>query len=428
MLHASDALGIDVVVIEDAPTRDAGLKVVPEGTPALLVEELSDVGRVYAALERSGRLSTPFDAVITTEEHAVFTAAVIARLIGARGHAPRTALRYRDKILQKARVRQAGIPAAEAVVVDDIRNRGDLPDIGFDEAVVKPVAGCGTRFTRRVATVDLATTLETLAGSPDCPRTFLVEEYVAGDEWHADGIVFEGAVRFVSLTRYGEPCLDAVTGNRPVSNVVLDPIDDRAAYALVVPVVEAALSALGPLDGAFHMELFVGGDGATFGECGARRGGGMIQEYVKVKHGVDLAASALEAGVGRQPSLDVVRNPRAVGSIILPCRAGTLLGAPTEKEIAAREGVEVARVQLPVGTVLTSPSADNLFKVGDACVSAPDVDRLEARLRELVTWFGERVWVAPPGATRAELRQLEQRFRGRRVGSGPQDWQPPEPP
>lgn len=407
MLEAADALEIDVVVVEGAAGRDSGVKVVPEGTTVVFVDQLADLERVFAALERSGHLSDRFDSVVTTEEYAVVTAAVIARLLGARGHAPLTALHYRDKALQKRRLREVGVPAARGFVVDDVRRPGTVPEVDFAEAVLKPLAGCGTRFTRRVATVDLAEALSGLARARDCPRTFLVEEYVVGDEWHADGIVFEGAIRFVSLTRYGEPCLGAVTANRPVRNITLDPVDDRAAYDLAVPVVEAALIALGPLDGAFHMELFVHAAGVTFGECGARRGGGMIQEEVKVKHGVDLAAATLEAVVGREPSVGVVRNPRSVGSTNLPCRAGTLLAAPTEKEIAAQEGVEVARVQMPVGFVTGGSSADSIFKVGAACVSAPDVAHLEARLDELLAWFGERVWVSPPGATRAELLALE---------------------
>ena len=134
----------------------------------------------------------------------------------------------------------------------------------------------------------------------------------------------------------------------------------------------------------------------------------MIQEEVKVKHGVDLAAAALEVSVGREPSLRVVRNPRAVGSTNLTCPAGTLLAAPTEKEIATREGVEVARVQMPVGFVMAGASAASIMKVGAACASAPDVERLETRLDDLVAWFEERVRVSPPGATRADLLLLEQ--------------------
>ncbi len=412
-LRAAAALGIDVLVVEDASSRDFGFKVVPAGLPVVFVEDLADVGRVYAALERSGHLSTPFDSVTTTEEYAVVSAAVIARLIGARGHDPLTALYYRDKALQKGRLRAAGIATARAVVVDDIRQPTALADVDFDEAVLKPIAGCGTQFTRRVATRELAAALAALARSSGCPRTFLVEEFVAGDEWHADGIVFGGGLRFVSLTRYGEPCLDAVAGDRPVTNIMLDQLDDRAAYDLVVPVLEAALTALGPLDGAFHMEVFVHDHRVTFGECAARRGGGMIQEGVEVKHGVDLAAAALEAGIGSEPSLHVVRNPRPVGSTNLPCPAGILLAAPSEKEIAAQEGVEVAWVQMPVGYVMPGSSPTAIFKVGAAVVSAPDVERLEANLHELLAWFREGVWVAPPSATRAELRALESQFRAR---------------
>lgn len=404
-LQAAPALGIDVVAVEGAAGRDAGVKVAPAGVPVVFVDDLASVEQVYAALDRSGRLAAAFDAVVTAEELAVVTAAVLAGELGARGHLPRTTLSYRDKALQKARVREAGIPTADAFVIDDVRQPGELPELAHD-VVVKPVAGVGTRFTRRVPGGYLAPTLADLARSRDCPRTLLVERHVAGDEWHADGIVFGGAARFVSLTRYGQPCLEAVAGNRPVRNFTLDPVDDGWAYDLAVPVVEAALAALGPLDGAFHLELFVDDGRVTFGECGARRGGGMIQEEVAVKYGVDLAGAALAAAVGWEPDLRVTRNPRAVGSTLLPCPAGVLLAAPGEKEIRAQEGVEVAVVHMPSGYATPSSPPDAIFKVGAACVSAPDRARLETRLDELVAWFAARVRVAPPNATRSELWRL----------------------
>ncbi len=395
-LRAAVALGIDIVVVESAYMRDYASDCVPEDIPVLFVEHPGNVEHLGATLARSGQGREPFDAVTTCNESLVITAAVIAQLIGARGHDPRTALHYRDKALQKARVRAEGIPTAQGVVIDDIRRPGELSHVDFDEAVLKPIAGAGCHFTRRArGPAGIAARSAELARLPGCPRTFLVEEYVPGDEWHADGVVFGGEIRFVSLTRYGQTCLEALTEDRPDRNITFDPVDDRSAYELVAPTVEAALGALGPLDGVFHLELFVDGGSVTFGECAARRGGANIQDYVRVKHGVDLAAAGLEASVGSEPRLTVIRNPRSVGCTHLTAPAGLLLAAPTEREIEAREGVEHAWVQAPAGHVVQDGYARTIFQVGAACVSAPTVGLLESGLDDLLAWFSDQVRVRP---------------------------------
>ncbi len=407
-LQASVTLGIDVVVVEGAYMRDYGWSGIPDSIPVLFVEDPGSVEGIYAILERSGHARARFDAVTTSNESLLLAAAVTAEIVGARGHAPRTALFYRDKALQKRRIRAAGLPTARSFVIEDIRRPGNLSYVDFDEAVLKPIAGAGSHFTRRVSsTAEVPGVLAELARSARCPRTFLIEEYVAGAEWHADGVVFGGEVHFVSLTRHGQPCLDALTENRPRRYITLDPVDDRSAYELVVPTVDAALAALGPLDGVFHLEVFVDGETVTFGECAARPGGAYIRDYVQLKQGVNLAAAALEASIGRQPSLSVVRNPRSVGCTHLAAPAGLLLGAPTADQVAARAGVERAWVSAPVGHVGPDTHSRTVMSVGAACVSAPTVELLESGLDDLVSWFSGQVSVAPRDATPADLRLLE---------------------
>ncbi len=397
VVAAAGRIGIDVVVVQDhAPQGDPDDvpgAVVPRGIRRVIVDDTADVGRICAALERAGQLREPFDAVTTSREFCLVTAAVIAKLLGVRGHDPRTVLHYRDKALQKRRVRAAGIPTTRAFVIDDIRRPGDLSHIDFETAVVKPIAGASSQHTLRVRSGDLPGVLADLARQPGCPRTFLVEEFVFGDEWHSDGIVFDGEVRFVSLTRYGSPCLGAVIRR----DITLDPVDDHFAYERVVPTVEAALGALGLLDGVFHMELFVDDRAVTFGECAARRGGG-VQEYVELKHGVDLTTAALQACVGWEPSIEVVRNPRVVGSIILPLPPGTVVAAPTVDEIEAQDGVEMAQVYRSVGFVTPTEPPLRTFAMATAWMTAPDAERLESGFDDLLAWCRQQVRVRPHDA------------------------------
>ena len=214
-----------------------------------------------------------------------------------------------------------------------------------------------------------------------------------------------------------------MTGNRPVRNITLDPVDDRAAYDLAVPVVEAAIDALGPLDGAFHMELFVHEAGVTFGECGGQAGGGMIQEEVEGQTRCRPGRRPRsKVSVGREPSLRGCPEPsRSVGSTNLTCLDGNPLGrADREGDRSAGKESRWRGSRCPsVSSIGGRCRPPRSVKVGAACASAPDVEQLETRLDDLVAWFQERVRVSPPGATRAEpasysKQQLVGEGRGRR--------------
>src|SRR5262249_44206646 len=157
-----------------------------------------------------------FAAVVTGWEWAIVTAAVLGRVLGCRVMDPVTALHFRDKSLQKARLLSAGVPVTRWVVVPDIYDVADVP-LEFDRAVLKPIAGGATEFTSMVhGRKDLNDVSRACRERHQSKRTFLLEEYVPGDEWTVDGLVFGGEVLFFSLATYAEPCIDAITGQVPI--------------------------------------------------------------------------------------------------------------------------------------------------------------------------------------------------------------------
>ena len=145
----------------------------PAGTAVVFVEQPADVEAVLCG---PGAFRPPVGPVRLRRDHrGVHGGDRRGRslgLVGARGHDPRTALHYRDKALQKAPGagrRGYRLPAPSSLTT--FAGPEPCPDVGFDAAVLKPLAGCGTQFVRRVATVDLAQELAGLVRSRDCPRT-----------------------------------------------------------------------------------------------------------------------------------------------------------------------------------------------------------------------------------------------------------------
>jgi biotin carboxylase len=386
---------------------DNGIVRVPEQITLLRVDDQCNPECALGALHRAGLGSHRFDAVQTTFEYSLVTAGVIASALGCRGVDPVTALYFRDKRLQKERVRRAGVPAARTMVIDDIYDVSAIPELEFPRAVLKPVAGAGTAHTRVIKDVgELKEASEAWRRAGISTRTFLLEEFIEGEEWIADGVVYDGELIFYALARYGEPCLTTVQRQLPLWQRRFDPETESWAYSRADPVVRRSVAALGPYSGVFHMELFHDPrDGSvTFSECAARRGGALVQEELQAKFAVDLGDCAVQCALGRHPELSVKIRDGVIGGTYLLGPAGTLISCPSPAELRELPGVEFVRMDHPFGTRLSGRIADTTQKLGQVLLSADSVPEFTERAEQIRTWFTERLLVAPADVTPRDLR------------------------
>jgi hypothetical protein len=367
------------------------------------VDDITNPEDCLAALHRERLADRQFIAVQTGLEWCLVTAAVLASVLGCRSIDPATALLFRDKSLQKARLLSAGVPVTRWAVIPDIYDVGDVP-LEFDRAVLKPIAGAGTEHTSMVRErKDLEEVSRACRERKESKRTFLLEEYVAGDEWMVEGVVFGGEVLFFGMGTYAEPCLDAITGQVPISMRRLDPIHEADAYKNSEPVVRGAITALGLLDGVFHMELFRehGTGRIVFSECAARQGGALICEQVLAKFNVDLADSALLCAIGLPPEIEVKVNSKVVGCVGLKGPVGTIISYPAYDELLSQPNVAFARMRIPPGASLSKFSTTpDMF--GNVLIIADSIEEFDKRVPQLQQWFVERIVVAEPALTVGE--------------------------
>ncbi|MFI8810456.1 MULTISPECIES: acetyl-CoA carboxylase biotin carboxylase subunit family protein [unclassified Streptomyces] len=413
-LDACVRLGVDAVVVCGASGWDDGLMNVPPELTVLRVDDQSSAEAVLTGLRRAGLGAGDFDAVHTSDEYSMVTAGMVARQLGVPGLDPETAVRFRDKSLQKAAVHGAGLPAARCVVIEDVYSVSGLPELPFAPAVLKPVAGAATALTTSVRSIgELRARSEEYRRNRTGQRTFVLEEHVVGDEWFVDGLVFEGELLFLAVGAYGDPCLTAIESGRPLWLRHFDPSEESRVYEKARGLVGPALDALGLRDGAFHMELFHDGPSGTltFGECAARRGGALVHEQVQAKFGVNIAECAVQIALGRRPEIDGKVSPDVFGGCYLPGRAGTLLGCPTPEELVALEQVRFARIEHPVGTHFAAGAVHTSQRIGQVMVVAASVEQLTGRFEEVRRWFDERLWVLPDGLTTRGRRDFQRDWR-----------------
>jgi hypothetical protein len=405
-VRACADLDVDLTVAFGMPQKDFGMFVVPSGKPQVFVENSVDVESVLLGLYRAGVDPADFDAIYSTDEGGVVAAAALGKMFDVPSIPPDVAALFRDKSLAKATLRAAGVDTAQFVVIDDLCDVPEDFSVPFEKAVLKPVAGGATYYASIIESrADMRAAVER-ARDRRRFRTFILEEFVPGQEWHADGVVFGGELQFVSVGGYRKSCLNTISSNEWMRTYVFDPVADAEVYERVTPFAERVLRTLGLADGVFHMELFHDADldRLVFGECAARRGGVFIEEEVSRKFGVSLAEAAVQCALGVRPVLEPEVRPGVVGSVFLPYSPGVLVATPSAEDLVSLPNVEHATVEWPVGFSM-SPATSTIMKVGQAMLVCDSREELFERSEEVINWFAERSLVAPADATASELRE-----------------------
>ncbi|MDQ8706944.1 Rid family hydrolase [Streptomyces sp. LHD-70] len=388
-IEALERHGAEVTCVlatrDDTPRRAALL----DDAHTVPVQDPTSAEETLAGLERCGLSVTDFDVVCSQHEYTLVNASVLG---GPRSPTtPRAALALRDKDLQKRRIRDAGLAAAEARA---IVHTGQLRDVPHTRGVIKPLADSGTRGVlswrneaERHAVADL---LERADAQGPC----LTEEWVDGAELHIDGVVRGGQVLFVSVGRYLQNVLSIRDGGI-VATVMEHPGHRTELYDRAHTFAEQAMKALEHHDGVFHLEVFEQPDRFVFGECGGRIPGGSFDEMIRRQHGVDLHDEWARAVLGLPPGVAPRPDERWLGDVFLATEAGRLRDFPDEREVAERDGVEHVVLTARVGGTSSEATEASNRPAGTAVLAGADAEQTALRIRELAAWFAARTVVAP---------------------------------
>lgn len=388
---ALEALGQEVAAVvatTDLPAaRASGF-----AGPLIAVRDPASVEDVISGLERHHIDAGSFGSIGSNLEPTVVTASVLGSLVRARCVDPRAAILLRDKIAQKNAVRGKGIPTAACFPVDTITDLMDSP--ARYPVVFKPVAGAGTADTHLLSNAGDTRRLSESLG-PRGHGPWSVEEFIEGAELAANGVVRDGEVVMLAVSRYLENLL-AIKHGGPVGTVLLRESEYGELYARVRALTGGVLDALGHRDGVFHLEAFDQGDRLVFSECAGRAGGGMLQEMLELKYGVDLVGEWARAVVGLPPRIPAApRDERCFGMANLLCPPGRISAIPTAVELAEFDGVVAAQVSAKVDDTAPDTRKASNLRVGRFVVAAATEDEVTERLLSVIADFRDRTAVEP---------------------------------
>ncbi|MFF1476687.1 ATP-grasp domain-containing protein [Streptomyces sp. NPDC058301] len=290
------------VVVATADSGDRRLSdAVRAAADSVLTVETNDQAALEAAVLELHR-AEPFEAVLPGSDIYVTATARVAAALDLPGLPVATVDRVRDKSVMRAAVAEAGLRTPRfAQATTDAELRAAAERVGFP-CVLKPVACSGSIHVSRADDLDqLTAAFQRLVTDPEPDmgklheHRVLVEEYVQGPEFSADGYVLEsGEVTVVALSR-------TLLGPEPdfVELGHLTPaLVDDATLKSVEAYVGDVVRAVGITSGPFHCELRLAADGPVLIEIGARLPGDRIVELLRLVTGVSLPRVAVATALG----------------------------------------------------------------------------------------------------------------------------------
>ena len=240
-----------------------------------------DIRKGAAYLARRER----FDRIVALDDFDVETAAMLREYLWVPGMGETTGRAFRDKLAMRARARAAAIPCPDFVhllndaAIDEWTSRVPAP------WVVKPRFQAAAIGIRKTATRGHLWDVITALG--DLRADYLLEQFIAGDVFHVDSIVFDRRVVFAVASRYATPPM-AVAHEGGIFVTRTLPAGDGTSRALL-DLNQRILETFGLHRGVSHTEFIRGADGQLyFLETSARVGGAYIVDVVEAATGVNL--------------------------------------------------------------------------------------------------------------------------------------------
>ena len=235
-----------------------------------------DLGRSSGRLAELG-----VDYVLPGGETGVELADALAEALGLPGNGTALSAARRDKAVQQAAVRAAGLPVVEQLVITGEAELLAWCQGRFGRVVVKPIRSAGNDGVAVCRTADEAmAAYRAIVGRRNifgvANEAALVQDYLAGPEFAVNTVSSRGLHEVTDIWRYAKMSVNGVVDRHCAASSV-----PATQSGPLVDYVFAVLDALGIGYGPTHAEVVVTADGPRLVELGARMCGASAAYYAE---------------------------------------------------------------------------------------------------------------------------------------------------
>jgi biotin carboxylase len=297
----------------------------------------------------------PIHRIVALDDFDVELAAMLREHLFVPGMGETTGRAFRDKLAMRRRARAADIPCPEFVHV--LNNDAIAAWIQRVPPpwVLKPRGQAAAIGIRKLHTRgELWPSIEALG---DRFAEYVLEQFIRGEVYHVDSIVFERQVRFAIASRYSTPPMRVAHEGGIFATRTLHPSSPLSSALLESNA--RVLGSFGLVRGASHTEFIRAENGDWyFLETSARVGGAFIVDVIEAATGVNLWREWAKVEIaGENGRYDPPMPRDGCGGIVLSLAKQEYpdLSGYTDPEIAVR-----LRKSHHAGLIVTSPSAERV--------------------------------------------------------------------
>jgi biotin carboxylase len=311
-------------------------------------------------------LKRRIDRIAALDDFDVETGAMLREHLQLPGIGRTIASGYRDKLAMRVRARAMGLRVPEFSAVFNDQELHEFTERVPGPWVLKPRSSAAAIGIKKVANRDEL--WRALEAAGDERSNGVLEQFVNGDVYHVDSIVWNGRVVFSVAFKYGRPPMEVshqgglfITRRLP---------DDSAEAKRLLEANQRLQNGLGLHRGVSHTEFIGAADdgGVVFLETSARVGGAFIvdtieaatavnlwrewarldatpkgSDYAVPPHRRDYAGIVLTLARQEWPDMSAYDDPDIVTTIRKPHHAGVVFAAPDPQRIETLIGAYTER-------------------------------------------------------------------------------------
>lgn len=248
------------------------------------------------------------DAIATiASDLATLTVNYVAEKLGLPGNSLECTKKSTNKYEMRKAFKEAGVATPGFEIVSSPKDIEKLSDMEYP-LIVKPTDRSGSRAITKIYKKEELEEAISKAIENSFEKKAIVEEYIEGNEFSAEGITYKGEHKFLTITRKattGAPHF-IETGHIEPAGLSKD-MEEKIYKELT-----KALTALQITNSATHSEFKITPNGdIRIIEIGARMGGDCIgSDLVQISTGYDFVKMVIDVAMGNKPSFEKVTEPK----------------------------------------------------------------------------------------------------------------------
>ncbi len=248
------------------------------------------------------------DAIATiASDLATLTVNYVAEKLGLPGNSLECTKKSTNKYEMRKAFKEAGVATPGFEIVSSPEDIEKLSNMEYP-LIVKPTDRSGSRAITKIYKKEELEEAISKAIENSFEKKAIVEEYIEGNEFSAEGITYNGEHKFLTITRKATTGAPHFIETGHIEPAGLTKNMEEKIYNELTK----ALTALKITNSATHSEFKITPNGdIRIIEIGARMGGDCIgSDLVQISTGYDFVKMVIDVAMGNKPSFEKVTEPK----------------------------------------------------------------------------------------------------------------------